>query len=502
MPVARATAFLVCVVAAAQPQIQSVVNAGAEDARVAAGTLVYLTGQGFSAISAENAVALGSSAAAVVGPTSTTRMLVQLPVDLPVGSATLVATTKGQSSAPFPIQVLDYAPAFYSTGSSGLFFTAANVPITAAKPATPGTLVTTFLVGLGATNPQLETGVAATSPAPTAVTPTLTVGGKMTSIVYAGLAAGLVGVYQVTFSVPPDVSPGNQTTILQIGTRVTTAPSPLPTSAGVPGITSVTNGATFQVKDGLHPVAPNSFISIFASSIGTADTKQSIFPASSYQGLSVLFNGKSAPLYFVFPSQGQINLVTPSDLGDTGTAVLTLTNAQGSSQAVALTLGSTDVGLFRIADPSNANRKNGAVLLANTAWDVMPASMATALGLSSCAGKPVTSVCGQPASTGDTIQIYFTGGGKATAGGDPKGTPLPTGQVAPADGSVLYQTVQMASVTIGGIPAQVLFSGIAPGNTGLYQINAVIPASVQTGDDVPLAVMLGTTQDSVTIAVR
>jgi uncharacterized protein (TIGR03437 family) len=58
--------------------------------------------------------------------------------------------------------------------------------------------------------------------------------------------------------------------------------------------------------------------------------------------------------------------------------------------------------------------------------------------------------CGQPAGAGDYIQIYVTGLGRATPGGDPNGKVLPTGSVAPADGSVLYQTVQNPTVTIGG----------------------------------------------------
>ncbi len=64
---------------------------------------------------------------------------------------------------------------------------------------------------------------------------------------------------------------------------------------------------------------------------------------------------------------------------------------------------------------------------------------------------------------------------------------LPTGSLAPTDGSVLYKTVATPAVTIGGIPADVSFSGIAPGNAGQYQINVAIPSGVKPGDDVPLS---------------
>src|SRR5579872_3983858 len=42
------------------------------------------------------------------------------------------------------------------------------------------------------------------------------------------------------------------------------------------------------------------------------------------------------------------------------------------------------------------------------------------------------------------------------------------------------------TLTIGGIPAPVLFSGIAPGTAAEYQINTVIPPGVTPGDDVPV----------------
>jgi hypothetical protein len=59
---------------------------------------------------------------------------------------------------------------------------------------------------------------------------------------------------------------------------------------------------------------------------------------------------------------------------------------------------------------------------------------------------------------------------------------LPTGSLAPTDGSVLYKTIEPPNVTIGGAAATVSFSGIAPGNAGQYQINVQVPNGVTTGD--------------------
>jgi uncharacterized protein (TIGR03437 family) len=61
------------------------------------------------------------------------------------------------------------------------------------------------------------------------------------------------------------------------------------------------------------------------------------------------------------------------------------------------------------------------------------------------------------------------------------------------------------NVTIGGLPAATQYVGGPPGLiAGLLQINAVIPAGVQTGNTVPVALQAGNVsgQTGVTIAVR
>ena len=52
-----------------------------------------------------------------------------------------------------------------------------------------------------------------------------------------------------------------------------------------------------------------------------------------------------------------------------------------------------------------------------------------------------------------------------------------------ASASVLSQTIMPATVTIGGIPAGVMFAGLAPGFVGLYQINVTIPTGIQSGNN-------------------
>jgi uncharacterized protein (TIGR03437 family) len=107
-------------------------------------------------------------------------------------------------------------------------------------------------------------------------------------------------------------------------------------------------------------------------------------------------------------------------------------------------------------------------------------------------GKLVGS--GNPVSAGSAIQIFCTGLGPVTN--------------APSTGSAalsapLSKTIVAPPVTIGGIQAQVSFSGLAPGTVGEYQVNAQVPQGVTSGLGVPLALSIGgVTSNIVRIAVR
>jgi len=91
---------------------------------------------------------------------------------------------------------------------------------------------------------------------------------------------------------------------------------------------------------------------------------------------------------------------------------------------------------------------------------------------------------------------------RGVTGGGPTTPSLPIGQIAPADGSPLYMTTRVPTVTIGGLPATVSFSGLTPGIAGEYQANVTIPATVAAGDQVPLVMSIGGSSDTVTIAIQ
>jgi uncharacterized protein (TIGR03437 family) len=97
-----------------------------------------------------------------------------------------------------------------------------------------------------------------------------------------------------------------------------------------------------------------------------------------------------------------------------------------------------------------------------------------------------------PASAGSVVSIYCTGLG-------PVNVPQTDGVPAPLDQLIYTDSVPV--VTIGGETAQVLFSGLAPGSAGLYQIDVVVP-NVQAGTQPLTVTPLNVASNTTTLAVQ
>ena len=111
-------------------------------------------------------------------------------------------------------------------------------------------------------------------------------------------------------------------------------------------------------------------------------------------------------------------------------------------------------------------------------------------------GNPQSILGAKPAARGSMIEIFATGVGET----DP---PMLAGEPAPASGNPLILTRVQPTVTIGGIEARVLFSGMAPGFVGLWQINVEVPPLLPPGPAVSLVVTAGgVSSNTVTIAVE
>jgi uncharacterized protein (TIGR03437 family) len=354
-----------------------------------------------------------------------------------------------------------------------------------------------YATGLGPTTPATPTGPA-TAANPLVTTPILTVGGVAAKVLYAGSAKGIAGAVQINFTVPPGVQ-GTQPLVLTIGGVSTSTSVTLPLF----GLTSIVSNASFAPAS-TGTAAPGSFVTVFANGLGSTDQLTG-FPATKFQGVQVTFNGIAAPLFHVIATATpqQIDLLVPNELPITGTVNVQLTTPTALYPNYTLNMAPANPGWYRIADPLVKTRSNVIAQFANTVWLALPASTTAALKAPACTSSTnPLSLCGQPATIGDYLVIYATGLGLTTPNGDPNGKALPTGVAPPADGSVLYQTPTLPTVTIGGIATKVLYSGLAPGFPGLYQIDVQVPAGVASGDDVAVVITMGPASDSATISIQ
>jgi uncharacterized protein (TIGR03437 family) len=107
-----------------------------------------------------------------------------------------------------------------SIGIFAVFHAADFQSVTPTNPARRGEYLALYATGLGLTTPMAETGAPGASEEPlnrTVADTLLTLGNRMLTATYSGLAPGLVGVSQVNFQVPPELTPGRSRLVLLVG---------------------------------------------------------------------------------------------------------------------------------------------------------------------------------------------------------------------------------------------------------------------------------------------
>jgi uncharacterized protein (TIGR03437 family) len=477
------------------PTITHVVTTGLLDTSFGPGTEVYIYGTFPSpAAGRDFTIDVGGQSGGINIADNALFITAKIPLTAPTGAQSLTVTYQGQSSNALPVTIAAYAPEFAGGGVtiSGstkppqynpyypFTHNSTGQPVTPASPAVPGEPITSSAYGLGASVTAL----------------TLTIAGQSVPLAQIANEPQTAGDSALAFFVPSNAPVGVDPVILTVG-GVNSNTATLPVG-NAPAIGRLLNGASFASSG---TAAPGSLVSIFGENFGSQD-KLGTFPSTTVNGDTVLFGTTPAPIFALAASGGQINVLVPDELPTSGTVNVTVQTPSGTSPPFSLKLAAAAPGIFYDTDPLDPTRKNAVAVAANTAWIAMPLSMAASLGLPSNCTVPAA-FCGQPMHPGDYLEIYATGLGAATPNGSPDGAVLPTGSVAPVSGNPLYETVATPSVTIGGQAATVVFSGIAPGYTGLYQVDVHIPSNAPTGDDVPLQIaMPGGASDSATISIQ
>jgi uncharacterized protein (TIGR03437 family) len=161
---------------------------------------------------------------------SPTQINVQVPSDSATGPVNVVVNNNGAISAPAPVQMQTYAPAFFIQPGTSLVF-ASLLPnytlISTTAPAHAGETVVLWGTGFGPTTPEAPAGTIV-SGVPFAPTPTVTVGGVSATVLNSVLTVGSVGLYQITIQLPANVPAGPVSIEASVGGAQTQAGAMIP----------------------------------------------------------------------------------------------------------------------------------------------------------------------------------------------------------------------------------------------------------------------------------
>jgi uncharacterized protein (TIGR03437 family) len=220
----------------------------------------------------------------------------------------------------------------------------------------------------------------------------------------------------------------------------------------------------YQAGQGLQP---GSYMSIFGNDLSDAPVLVESTPSLpvSLGQVSVSFDGggMSLPGHLHFISPTQINVQIPWEFQGQSSVQMKVTlygYLWGALYTVPLATYSP--GIFAVTDGAT-----NAVI-----WNVNPTA--------------------NPAKRGGSIVIYANGLGSVSAAQSSGG---------PASSTDLVYTNTTPTVTIGGSPTGFIFSGMAPGFVGLYQVNVSVPADAPTGTQ-PLNLSIGGQTTTVNVVVQ
>ena len=240
-------------------------------------------------------------------------------------------------------------------------------------------------------------------------------------------------------------TPGDQNFAGQAGGLTTTfyaSVRPLPSIRSGNG---VLDSASFQTGNGF---APGSYISIFGTALSDATQDLSTyFLPFSMSGVSVSFTAPDGThdwpgrLWYVSPTQ--VNVQIPWELAGLTSAQLTV-NVGDWSVPYTIPIAPYLPAMFAYGDHLAVAQDQYYRLITTS----------------------------NPALRGQYIIIYANGLGAVD-------NPPVSGEATPEQ--PYAQTLVTPTVTIGGVAAKVIFSGLTPGSIGLYQIDVVVPPNAPTG---------------------
>ena len=269
----------------------------------------------------------------------------------------------------------------------------------------------------------------------------------------------------VTITAAARSADGSLTGSAQIsgGLQINSNPPPVVAPGGV------LSAASYSLQAAL---APGALVSVFGSLFAPQETKVESLPLPVTLGVTtVTIAGRKLPLLYIGPAQ--MNAMIPFDLPINATHQVVVQRGTAISIPEPIGVVSSQSGVF-----TRDLTGKGAGIVVRVTSD----------------GKQALVGTDNPAHAFDALVIYCSGLGDV----DPQQI---AGSAAPP--TPLSRALDTVKVTIGGIDAPLIFAGLTPGFTGLYQINAYVPVGVTPGDNVPLIItQAGRSSPPVTISVR
>jgi len=229
-----------------------------------------------------------------------------------------------------------------------------------------------------------------------------------------------------------------------------------------PIIRSVVNSA-----DGGAGIAPGGLITINGAGLATANASADGLPLPSTLGDVCVTAGLTAlPLIRVSPTTiaGQL----PFNAG--GATPLVIRTPAGISAPFNINVSAGAPAIFRTG--SAGDQSGLPLVIRNKNGEILNFT--------------------NPLHPNESLTIFLTGLGRVVPEPGP-------GEAAPAD--PLAVASFNPTVTIGDTRLTVDFAGLVPGQVGVYQINATVPANIGDAAQTPLTVTQGTNSTNVTVRV-
>ena len=225
------------------------------------------------------------------------------------------------------------------------------------------------------------------------------------------------------------------------------------------GLAAVNAATSFS-----RPISPGQITTLYqakgsSSPFSTATAGSSTLPLpKQLADVQVLLNDKAVPLYYVSPTQ--INLLVPNSAPESGQLEFQVVQAS-TGQVVATSLVEAQrysPGLF-----ITGGLQQGQIAALNEDFSVNTSS--------------------NRIQRGKIVQIFGTGQGRVPNA--PEDGAAPSGQTATADRPRIIVGSDFVD------DADVLYSGLAPGFPGLWQINFRVPIKTAPSDAVDVVVQIG-----------